>query len=493
MKKNSLIQSIENKTNRNAQTANGAVSNRSSLDECVDLFARIGALRGSTVEDKQNSFARAFSVNPEYALRIALYARDIRSGQGERQTFRDILVYLANNQKDICIKLIPFVAEYGRFDDLYSLKGTECWNAAINYFATQLNNDWLNYLEKKTISLAPKWAASINTSSKETVAIGYEIAKKLAITPRMYRQRLSAMRNYLDVIERKTSANQWDKINYERVPSNASLLYRKAFSKHDGTRYCSYLESVEKGEKKINASTLYPYDIIRKVRAENDKTANVLWNALPNYFGDDNKHNGLVVCDVSGSMMSGMGGVAPIDVSVSLAIYFAERNEGDFKNYFLTFSDRPELIKIIGNNISEKFRNVVRSNWAMSTDIQAVFDLILNKAKQDKISQTEMPEAIYIISDMELNNCSSRFTNFEVIKKKYASSGYKMPKLIFWNVNAQNKQFPITVNDDGVCMVSGCSPSILKSLLSGKEMTPISIMEETILKKRYDVVKEILA
>jgi len=493
---NKLLNSIEKKNNRSVTTVNGAISNASTLSECVDFFARGGALRGATIEDRQNSFSRAFSENKAYALRIALYLRDIRGGQGERQTFRDILIYLANNQEDVCNKLIPYVSEFGRVDDLYSFKDTDCWGVALAYIVRQLEQDWQNYNAQKPISLFPKWAASTNTSSPKTVAIGFEIAKEWNLTPKQYRQRLSAMRKYLDVVERKISANEWSNIDYSKIPSNASLLYRKAFSRHDGERYTEFLKKVEKGEVKINAATLYPYDIVKKVRVEGDKTANALWNNLPNYFNDGQNHNGLVVCDVSGSMMSGMGSVAPIDVSISLAIYFAERNNGDFKNYFITYSAKPKLIKLVGNNISEKYRNLTNDsgNFGYHTNIQAVFDLILSRAEKDKIAQEDMPETIYIVSDCEFDHPQNGSkTNFQIIKKKYKKSGYKMPQLVFWNVNAQNKQFPATINDDGVCLVSGCSPSILGSVLGSDEINPVKIMEKTILKEKYDVVEQILS
>jgi hypothetical protein len=474
-----------------AFTANGAKSNASSLDACVDFFGKGAAMRAQNDAAVIELFSKSFYQDRLVALKTLFYTRDVREGQGERKTFRTIIRWLATNYTDILVKNINNIAFFGRWDDLYSLVGTPAENAAFETIAFQLRKDAVDAAEGKPISLLAKWLKSVNTSSTESRALGYKTAKALGVTPKQYRQAIAALRKHIDVLETKLSAGKFNEIDYEKVPSKASLLYRKAFNKRDGERYRSYLSAVEKGEAKINASVVYPYEIIRPIEEgrENDptalKTLDLQWKNQPNWLAD-NPHMGLVVCDTSGSM-SGQ----PILVSVSLAIYFAERNVGPFKDTFITFSNSPSLQRITGQTIAEKVRGLNRSGWSMNTDLQASFNLILSTAIQNKIAQKDMPNALYIISDMahDVGVTGNHKTNFEVIKQKYLASGYNMPKLIWWNVNAIDNQSPVTINDDGTCLVSGCSPSILKSVLSAKTFTPIDVMLETLNKPRYDVIK----
>lgn len=471
-----------------AYTLNGAKSNASSLDACVDFFGKGAALRKNTDAQVVDLFSKAFYQDRLVALKTLFYVRDVREGQGERKTFRTLIRWLAVNYPEIMTKNINNIAFFGRWDDLYAFVGTPLENLAFETIAFQLRKDALDAADGKPISLLAKWLKSVNTSSSASRELGYKTAKALGVTAKQYRQALAALRKHIDVIEVKLSAGKFNEIDYEKVPSKASLLYRKAFNKRDGERYRAYLSAVEKGEAKINASVVYPYEIIRPIETghENDpstlKTLDLQWKNQPNWLAD-NPHKGLVICDTSGSM-SGQ----PILVSVSLAIYFAERNVGPFKDCFITFSNRPKLQRIVGQTIAEKVRGLDRGGWDMNTNVQAAFDLILDTAKKYNIAQDDMPTALYIISDMQFDQATSNSTNFEVIKQKYAASGYQMPRLIFWNVNAIGGDMPVTVNDQGVCLVSGCSPSILKSVLSAKTFTPADVMLETLNKPRYDVV-----
>lgn len=474
-----------------AYTFNGAVSNASTLDACVNYFGSGAAMRQRSDADVIDLFSKAFYQDRLVALKTLFYIRDVREGQGERKTFRTAINWLANNYTDILVKNLENIALFGRWDDLYSLVGTPAEDAAFKLIATQLRKDAVDAADGKPISLLAKWLKSVNTSSAESRNLGYKTAKALGVTPKQYRKALAALRKHIDVIEVKLSKKQFDQIDYEKVPSKASLLYRKAFNKRDGERYRAYLGAVEKGEAKMNASVVYPYDIVRPIESDHEsdpvqlKALDLAWKNQPNWLAE-HPHKGLVVADVSGSMYG-----LPILVSISLAIYFAERNVGPFQNCFMTFSQQPKLQFITGQTIAEKVRSLNRSGWDMNTDVQAAFDLILSTAIKGKVRQDDMPSVLYIISDMQFDACAQNGagTNFEVIKRKYAASGYTMPKLVFWNVNASNSDYPVTVNDQGVCLVSGCSPSILKSVLSAKTFTPTDIMLETLNKPRYDVVK----
>jgi hypothetical protein len=280
-------------------------------------------------------------------------------------------------------------------------------------------------------------------------------------------------------------SNQWGSIDYQGVPSKASIMYRKAFMKHDFERYSEYLRAVMNGEQKINASTLYPYEIVEKYLYSenfNDTTINLQWEALPNYM-EDCSLNGIVVADVSGSMWG-----RPLAVSISLALYIAERNTGIWKDKFITFSSDPQLQEVVGSTIADRVKNLQIAEWGYNTNIQKVFDIILQAAINNNISQEEMPQRIIIVSDMQFDIANgNEETNFEAIKKKYQESGYEMPFLVYWNVYA-HANVPMTFDDNGTCLVSGCSPAILKHILSGTFMSPLDYMHQVVYDERYEAV-----
>ena len=502
-----LFDSIE-KTTNSTFTLNGAVTNRSSLNGVLDLFAQGGAIRGWSQDQVYDLFAKAFAEDQLLALKTLFYLRDVRGGQGERKTFRTCIKYLADYYPQIVRKNLDCFAEYGRWDDLLELHNTKVWGEVLMLIDHQLKEDLKAWSDNKPQSLLSKWLPSINASSKKTKMLAKDICKALKYTYKDYRRTLSALRNG-KIVEKHMCNKKWEWIKYDQVPSQAMLRYRNAFSKNDKERFGEFLGDVKTGKKEIKAGTLYPSQIVSKVRgrygrcmeSEDDLTVlDAQWNALPNYL-EGNPHRGIAVVDVSGSMTSGYNtDVVPMDVAISLGLYFAERNECPvFGNRFITFSSCPELQRVKGEDIKSKVDSLERAEWGMSTDLQAVFDLILNTAKEQNLSGTELPEVIYIISDMEFDDATynrgyaygekpGADTNFDVIKKKYLESGYCMPKIVYWNVDAKTRQVPVTIDDNGVCMVSGYSPSILTSLLAGEIQDPMQVMLDTINTERYERV-----
>jgi hypothetical protein len=370
---NSLINAIQNKQNVTT-TENGAATLISSLKCTVDFFGLGGALRTRSDEDVISLFSKAFAEDPLVAVKTLFFIRDCRSGAGERKTFRTIFNWLSKEYPEVVVKNLQNVVEFGRWDDLYSTRGTNIWK---NHVLPMIQNEWF---KGGTPSLAWKWFPSNNTSSKETRTIAEEIRSFLGISPRTYRKTLSEKRAILDIVERKMCSNNWDNINYKGVPSKAALNYKDAFDKHDHDRYQQYISDVKAGKTTINSGTLYPYDIVEKCFAGDDSTTlDVLWNSLPDYTNGDSS-NGMVVCDVSQSMAG-----RPMAVSISLAMYISERNNGLFKDHFITFSENPKLQKVVGNNIREKVSNLQRADWGMSTDLEAVFNLILDENKNQNL------------------------------------------------------------------------------------------------------------
>ena len=474
------------------ETLNGAKAYKSTLNKCVDLFGKIAACRND-VKQAQKLFAHAYAENPETATRILFWARDIRGGQGEREVFRNLFKYLVEENGEIGAKLVSLVPLYGRWDDLLILENTSAWETVLNAIQNQLNLDRVSYKAGEAVSLLAKWMPSINASSKDTKRLGRKIAAHLGMTEREYRKVLSNLRTHINVVEKAMCSKEWSVIDYSKVPSRAAFMYRKAFAKQDATRYAEYLSAVEKGEAKINASTLYPYDIVEQYLykgARNDKTIDLQWEALPNYM-EGKEFNGLVVADVSGSMYG-----RPMAVSISLAMYIAERNTAEvWKNKFLTFSEKPELQSIVGSTIGKRIDNLSRAAWGMNTDLIAVFKTVLDAGVKNDVPAEEMPSKLIIVSDMQFDSCcrNNNRTNFEQIQKLYRKAGYEMPQLVFWNVNAIGGNVPIQSHDTGTCLVSGCSPSILKSVLTDSVLTPVDTMNETVYTERYDAVGEVFS
>lgn len=451
--------------NRTARTENNAVTLRSSQNPLVDFFALAGSTRKNP-ELGVDLFLKAFAYDQLAAIRILFYLRDVRGGQGERTLFRNCLAYLAEHEKEVCDKIVQHVPEYGRWDDLFVLQ--------IESFLPLVQERLAEDFRSETPSLLAKWMPSENTSSLETRRLARGMMKALGTNPRDYRKTLSKIRKQIKLVEQKLSAKEFGAIEYGTVPSQASLKYRKAFFRNDEERYKQYLDSVTKGEAKINTSTLYPYQVYKAVGTP---AAEELWANLPDYT--DGK-NAIVVADVSGSMHGD-----PIAVSVSLALYFAERNEGQFKDHFITFSGNPTLQKINGNTLRDKMNSIERAEWGYNTNVYRVFELLVNTAVANNAKPSEMPDTIYIISDMEFDRCGED-TNFKAIDKLYAGTDYKRPNLVFWNVDARNKQVPVEHNQDGVTIVSGLSPSTFKMVVENK--SPLELVMDVVNSERYATI-----
>lgn len=476
--KNGLIGGMMKETSY-GKTENGADTFTRSGSLLLDFYAQAGAMRNNK-EEALELFKRAFAEDNEKAVRILFYLRDVRGGQGERDLFRICLEWLGNEEKEVFEKIVNFVPEYGRFDDLF-FDNDKCFEI----LKETLKKDELS----ETPSLLAKWLPTINASSAKTKAKAKFLAEKLGFNSIAYRKLVRDIRKKLAVVEEKMSAKKWGEINYSSVPSQASRIYKNAFKKHDEERYDKFIEKATKGEVKINASTLYPYQIYNSVNNDYSETLEALWNQLPDYTQGK---NALVVADTSGSMRGD-----PMSVSISLALYFAERNKGQFKDYFISFSHEPKLHKVVGKNLRDKMRSIELGDVA-NTNIQKVFELILNTGLQNNVPQEEMPETIYIISDMEFDQATNDYeygygrtkkvTNYDAIKSKYAESGYKLPNIVFWNVDARSgKNLPVQQDESGVALVSGFSPVIFKMAVENK--TPEQVMLDTINSERYNKIK----
>ena len=476
------------------RTENGAIAKKTSGDGLVDLFGTIGALRKADNLRIERLFEEAYKEDPLLATKILFYARDVREGLGERDTFRKLVNYISDTHPELIrnnINLIPF---YGRWDDLYSLIGTGLEDAMWQYMRAQLVSDISNMEDGNTTSLLAKWIKTPDASSKKTRALGILTAKKLGYSVYDFKRILRKLRKCIDVTEVKMSANEaneWNQIIYSAVPSKAMTNYRHAFSRHDCERFGEYLSKVTKGEEKINASTLYPYDLIEKIFHFNgwtggsinyDPVVEAQWKALPNYVEPGT--NAIVIADTSGSMHG-----RPMNSALGLAIYFAERNTGAYHNLFMSFSNESTVHEIKGTTLAQKLQSIDMSDWGGSTNLYAAFKNVLNIATRNKIPQDEMVKSIVVISDMEINYCTDRsWTFYDQMRAEYAEAGYEIPNVIFWNVDSRNDVFHADADRKGVQLVSGQSASTFKQLVGAINMTPYELMMKVIGSERYQLV-----
>ena len=407
--------------------------------------------------------------------------------------FRVILNWLAENRAESLRKNIELIPEFGRYDDLVSLLGTACENDALRVIRKQLESDLAPDAE---VSLLAKWLPSVNTSNKEAVRRAKRIAHYLGMSDSEYRKTLVGLRKKLRIIENNLRERDYS-FDYSKQPSKAMFKYRKAFLRNDGDRYNAFLEAVSNGEKQLHADTLAPYEIVRAALNASDwdfntqltvgeKAAlNASWEALPDFC--DNR-NALAVVDTSGSMYY-YNNALPAAVALSLGLYFGERNTGIFHNHFIEFSSRPQLIEIKGKTFIERLEYLCTFNEVADTNVEAVFNLILDAAVRNNVPQEELPETLYLISDMEFNSCvqNAALSNFENAKRRFAKHGYKLPQLVFWNVASRNSNQPVKKNEQGVALVSGCSPRLFSMVASG-ELSPYALMTEVLNSERYSKI-----
>ncbi len=469
-------------------TENGAVTYESTQSDCLDLFATIGAIRRQSDAEIMSRFMKAFAENRELAMKILFHGRDIRGGLGERRVFRVILQWLAENEASALRKNLALIPEYGRFDDLLCLLDTPCAVDALALIRKQLHADMAS---EDSVSLLAKWLPSVNASDPATVKTAKRIAGFLKMNAAEYRKTLSALRRKIDILENRLREKDYS-FAYSEQPSKAMLKYRSAFFRNDYERYNAFLEDVALGKETMHTGTVLPYEVIKPcfrspwgtpLSESERKALNTTWNALEDFT---NGENALVVVDGSGSMYGGFGEPTPIQVAISLGIYYAERNKGSFANHFITFSMNPQMVEIKGRDIAEKVRYCMSYNECANTDVKKVFELILHTAVKNHVPRSQMPSKIYIISDMEFDWCAknSSLTNFEYAQQRFEEYGYRLPDVVFWNVDSRHANQPVTMNEQGVALVSGCNPRIF-SMVSGEIQTPYMLMMKVLGSERY--------
>ena len=500
---NTFMDSVIRTTNF-TETENLAVARKSTLNKVYDMFALGGAYRNRTDEDCILLFKNAIKEDETLALKCLFYLRDARGGQGERRFFRICFNWLAKNYPEIARRNLINIAEYGRYDDLYCVVGTPVEKDMFALIKEQLEKDIasMNESDKAGVSLLAKWLKSENAFSKETKMLGNKTRIALGLTHKAYRETLSALRTRINIVEKLMSENKFNEIEYSKIPSKAGLIYRNAFAKRDAERYKEFINNKE---TKVNACANYPYEMVREVSKhlnhyywqEDYKWTEEERNALQKYW--DNQKDYLQgkpckmmgVIDTSGSMTnSSRNNVAPIDVAISIGMYAAERVGGPFKDHFITFASQPQLIKVEGVDFVDKVKRIYDKNLVDNTNLRAAFDLIKNIALQPGVNRDDVPNTLVVVSDMEID-CGSfwrdehiRKTEMESIRDEWKSLGLPMPHLVYWNVDARNN---LILDSDEATYVSGCSPVIFESILTGK--SGWDLCYDKLMSERYEQVK----
>ena len=509
---NPLLDGIEEKTNLTL-TQNNAVAYKSTLDRCLDLFARAGGLRDDPTEALV-LFKLAYQEHPLNAMKTLFHIRDIREGMGERRIFRACMDWLLSHDLDTFLPNLYLFAEYGRWDDLVR------YAAAVPEVSILLKNQleadiWNKDREPNNpISLLARWMPSLSASNPQQRQLAKDITKGWKWKQKDYRKPLAKLRSHIDIVEKRMCTQDWGRIDFSKVPSQAMLKLKGAFFRNDEKRFKRFLESVAKGDQKINAGTITPDQLIKAyVVATADTSINpwnlyedddnfgrddnalavlaAQWNALPTWGSQQDM---LVVADVSGSMFDRFDSIW---VSVALALYTAENNCSHmWQNRFLTFSGTPELITIPdGATLEEKIKLVTKADWGMNTNLIATTDLVFNVAT----CPGDLPDAIVVVSDMEFDQAVSGESllvetrseeSNAVIKQIKANCEAKFgkgttPNIVFWNVCSRTSQLAADKNEDGVALVSGRSPSILKMAFNG-QFDPLRFYQEAVLtNQRY--------
>ena len=507
-----FAEAMENKSNWKL-TENGAPSRSTTGDNLIDLFAVIGAMREREESDIISMWENAYREDAELAVRMIFYAGDIRGiGLGERRTFRILIKHLANTHPSIMRKNIVNIPYYNRWDSLYELVATPCEREMWDLVRMQWLEDYGNMMHNKPISLMAKWLASVNASSKKTCMLGRKTARELRLSESMYRRALSKLRAYLKVVEKSMSAQEWANIEYSTVPSYAMKNYSQAFARHDKDRFSSYKENLEQkiadgtiSQKDIKSATLYPYDLVRKYLDADisdfwsrssyrnfyirpyDTITEAQWKALPDYL--DEEANVIVMADVSGSMHS--PNFQPISASLGLALYFAERNKGIYRNKYMTFTDRPYFLTI---NDTTSLRDQLCQAWnagvGYSTNLERAFMYILDTAIENNVKPEEMPKALVVVSDMEIDPFFRGYglDFLEEMTRRFRNAGYTMPKVLFWNVEGRNSTFHAKSTNPNVVFASGYSASAFTSVIKGITKTAYEVMRDTLMDAQYDRV-----
>jgi hypothetical protein len=495
-------------------TWNGAVSHLTSGAARVDFF--YGAMRGVDKARFVELLDKSFAEDALHTLKLIAYVRDCRGGKGERELGRWALERLAEKYpRELLQNLTFFVGDFGRFDDVVALMNSPVEKSALDLLAKQLEAD-LAVLKQdegeastkveeedeqtetkkhkarmQSISLCAKWVPSEKKALDKKLQMNKKLSKHMGLKPAQLRKLyLSPLRERLRILERFMCAKDWDAINFNAVPSVAMHIHGKpkhAFERHLGEKFSEWKDKLVKGETKVNAKTLFPHQVVAECmgRSQVDELLEAQWKVLMEeavQTGDLRKT--LVLSDVSGSMSG-----RPMQVSIALGLMISSLAQDEYKDLVLTFETEPRFHHVEGDSLHARVRNLLRAPWGGTTDFAKAFRAVLKVAVDAKLEKDQMLERLIVVSDMQFNSADSNFeTNYQVLKRDFEAAGYDVPHLVFWNVNGATRDVPTYSGQAKVSLVSGFSTAILKSVLTGTQITPLQTVLNVVTDERYDSI-----
>lgn len=495
----------------------------------LSLFFK--SVRGLNTPQQYIYLREAANENILDVFLLAFHTRDCRGGKGERTIGRKALVWIFINYPDRFMKVFDKIPYYGRWDDMLeffpkvleltnidfvrenyasTIPNEKYLNKLLNYqkiivnkYAKQLTEDIVMMNKGESVTMAAKWASSERDSMDRKYSTFKTLAKALGVTPRQLRKDyLVPLRSYLKVVETYMCSHRWDSIDYNKVPSCAMKKLKKSFENNDSDRFLSWKTALMKNDPsvaKVCGKQLYPHELIKEIRLKGyaDEVCEAQWKIQEEEIQKlGTLEDILCVVDTSASMT--INNSLPLDVAVSLGILVSGAVKGVFKNHVMTFNTRPEMVLIKPGSLTDRWKQVRDITWGGSTNLQLTFDVILERGKECKLTDADMPKKLLIISDMQFDQINGyqygppRITNFEEIDRKYKASNFTRPQIIFWNLNGETTDFPVTAGDNGTALISGFSPSILKAILNGKDLSPYNVMRDTLDSERLVSIRNAL-
>ena len=472
------------------ETENGDIAFESTGNACLDYFYAAGAKRG----DKRGAlqlFIRAYLESPATALKLLLYTRNIKGGLGERDLFRYCLNCLGQYEPNDALKIVPYIVEYGRYDDLLCLLYTPVEDAVLKIIRKQLDEDLANKKAGKPISLLAKWLPSINTNNWSARKTARYLAYKLDMTYAEYRKMLSFLRKGL-ILENNLREKDYT-FDYQSVPSAAMNNYREAFLRNDEERFKQYLIDISAGKAKMNIAVLDIVNFIKRAGREmTDLEMRDYYETAWKQLVDESSFNSktLVVRDGSGSMyMCPVDDyhTYPIDIANAITLLAASRLKGEFADQFITFSADPEIVDLRKKkSLMDKLLYLRTFDDISNTNIEKVYQLVIDVYKRPDFKKEDAVDQIIIVSDMEFDCLEGRViagderSTFEYFKDEFSKLGYKMPEVVFWNVDSRNGHAPVEENEQGVKLVSGATKNILGLVMTTESMDPTDFMNKVL-------------
>jgi len=486
-----------------AFTENGAISNASSGSALINFFFK--TVRNTPIESLERMLADAWAESPLALLKLVFHLRDCRNGKAEKLQFYRALSWIAKINLTCVgtnLKHIPFFGTWKDLLELLSmLNGSNEFDKLApivwELFAKQLQDDYQKMMNGKTITLVGKWTPRENSKYDKKIKAFYHIKHKMGLTSKDMRKQVSALSKYSNVTEVQMCAQEWNGIKYSNVPSRCMYLHRKSFNKHDPNGFKKWLEDVAAGKKEINAKQLFPHELVKYYLDGNEPDAVIeaQWKSLVSSVkASYQDKNCLSICDVSGSMTG-----IPMCVAIALSILLAEITPEPFHGQIITFTLTPKFHVISGETLYDKVRNVKRMDWEVNTNFQKAIDMILTKCKTFNVQQKDMPSRLFVFSDMQFDNAingqfgtpedTKAMTNHAIMLQKYRDTGYNPPEIVFWNLRGDTIDFPATVADANVALVSGFSPSLMELFIDGEDICPMSIVNKILTCPRYQKIK----